>query len=259
MGNRNSGGFAASPLARTLTPPLHDSDLHPFPSVESSADSSISGRNFHFPSSIGLGEGSPGSISMSKTGSSSGYRPRSRPGYSASSGSTGGTQSQRSSYLDGLLERSNADSTFLPQYGNLSSIGFSPSQLQIQPQFSQSNPPIDPHITSSPVSRPTYPTSSASGPGPLHHPVSLMSAGPGFSPHYQQQSTSNSRVVEIYCAACHRLAPLSQAYACTECICGVCPACVDVWVEEQARGRGVKCPKCGAVGGKFKRVGLDVR
>jgi hypothetical protein len=45
--------YAASPLQKALTPPPfdsqrnRDSDLEPFPSIESSVDSSMSGKNFH--------------------------------------------------------------------------------------------------------------------------------------------------------------------------------------------------------------------
>jgi len=45
--------YAASPLQKALTPPpfgsqrSRDSDLEPFPSIESSVDSSLSGKNFH--------------------------------------------------------------------------------------------------------------------------------------------------------------------------------------------------------------------
>lgn len=46
--------YTASPLQQTLTPPPPDmGDLHPFPSLESSAESSRSGINFHM-SSQGL-------------------------------------------------------------------------------------------------------------------------------------------------------------------------------------------------------------
>lgn len=65
--------------------------------------------------------------------------------------------------------------------------------------------------------------------------------------------------VQIYCAACRKLSVLKESYACSECICGFCQDCVDVLVSEQNRGRVAKCPKCGAVGGKFKPFQLDIR
>lgn len=49
----------ASPLQNTLTPPPPEHiDLHPFPSVESSVESTQSGQNFHIPSQ-GLSNSSP--------------------------------------------------------------------------------------------------------------------------------------------------------------------------------------------------------
>ncbi|KAF1946668.1 hypothetical protein EJ02DRAFT_216989 [Clathrospora elynae] len=51
--------YTASPLQNTLTPPPPDmSDLQPFPSVESSIESALSGQNFHMPSQ-GLSDSSP--------------------------------------------------------------------------------------------------------------------------------------------------------------------------------------------------------
>ncbi|KAF2664390.1 hypothetical protein BT63DRAFT_107338 [Microthyrium microscopicum] len=51
--------YTASPLQRALTPPPPEhNDLQPFPSVESSVDSSKSGQNFHI-SSHGLSDSSP--------------------------------------------------------------------------------------------------------------------------------------------------------------------------------------------------------
>jgi hypothetical protein len=58
----SANNYTASPLQHALTPPPADmSDLHPFPSVESSIDSSISktsGQHFHI-SSTGLSDSSP--------------------------------------------------------------------------------------------------------------------------------------------------------------------------------------------------------
>jgi hypothetical protein len=56
--------YTASPLQNTLTPPPPDtSDLQPFPSVESSIDSTQSGHNFHIPSQ-GLSDSSPSQPTM---------------------------------------------------------------------------------------------------------------------------------------------------------------------------------------------------
>lgn len=71
------------------------------------------------------------------------------------------------------------------------------------------------------------------------------------------RNSSGATVIEIYCAACQRVSDLKDSYACTECICGICRECVDVLVAEQGARR--KCPRCMAVGGRFKPFQLDVR
>lgn len=66
--------------------------------------------------------------------------------------------------------------------------------------------------------------------------------------------------VQIYCAGCRKLSLLQESYACTECICGLCRDCVEALSAEQGRGRfGARCPRCAAVGGRFKPFQLDVR
>jgi len=71
------------------------------------------------------------------------------------------------------------------------------------------------------------------------------------SPSYSSQNT------QIYCAACNHLSLLKESYACTECICGLCQACVDVLMGEQGARR--KCPRCATIGGRFKPFQLDIR
>jgi hypothetical protein len=71
------------------------------------------------------------------------------------------------------------------------------------------------------------------------------------SPSYTSQNT------QIYCAACHKVSLLKESFACTECICGLCQACVDILMGEQGAGR--RCPKCATVGGRFKPFQLDIR
>lgn len=88
------------------------------------------------------------------------------------------------------------------------------------------------------------------------------SAGVNF--HIPSQGLSDSspsylQPVQIYCAACRKLSVLRESYACSECICGLCQDCVDVLVSENTRGRISRCPRCGAVGGKFKPFQLDIR
>ncbi|ROW11400.1 hypothetical protein VMCG_01576 [Cytospora schulzeri] len=73
----------------------------------------------------------------------------------------------------------------------------------------------------------------------------------GSSPSYSSQNT------QIYCAACQSVSLLRDSYACTECICGLCPACVEVLMAEQGARR--KCPRCATIGGRFKPFQLDIR
>ncbi|KAN0122563.1 hypothetical protein V8E51_000889 [Hyaloscypha variabilis] len=71
------------------------------------------------------------------------------------------------------------------------------------------------------------------------------------SPSFSSQS------IQIYCAACQGISALKESYACTECICGICQACVDVLMAEQGARR--KCPRCATIGGRFKPFQLDIR
>ncbi|KAK0733403.1 hypothetical protein B0T26DRAFT_18411 [Lasiosphaeria miniovina] len=70
-------------------------------------------------------------------------------------------------------------------------------------------------------------------------------------------SPSYSQNTQIYCAACQGVSLLRESYACTECICGLCQACVDVLMGEQGARR--KCPRCATIGGRFKPFQLDIR
>jgi hypothetical protein len=76
--------------------------------------------------------------------------------------------------------------------------------------------------------------------------------GLGYPP-----SSSSSQNTQIYCAACQGVSMLRESYACTECICGLCQACVDVLMGEQGARR--KCPRCATIGGRFKPFQLDIR
>ncbi|KAF1365113.1 hypothetical protein EJ07DRAFT_161225 [Lizonia empirigonia] len=93
---------------------------------------------------------------------------------------------------------------------------------------------------------------------------SIESAISGQNFHMPSQSLSESSPtfpypVQIYCAACRKLSNLRDSYACSECICGLCQECVDVLVSEHTRGRAPRCPRCNAIGGKFKPFQLDIR
>jgi hypothetical protein len=71
------------------------------------------------------------------------------------------------------------------------------------------------------------------------------------SPTFSSQNTL------IYCAACQGASLLRESFACTECICGICQACVEVLLAEQGARR--QCPRCFTIGGKFKPFQLDIR
>ncbi|KAH8724548.1 hypothetical protein GQ44DRAFT_654244, partial [Phaeosphaeriaceae sp. PMI808] len=93
---------------------------------------------------------------------------------------------------------------------------------------------------------------------------SIESAVSGHGFHMPSQGLSDSSPsfpypVQIYCAACRKLSVLRDSYACSECICGLCQECVDVLVSENTRGRAPRCPRCNAIGGKFKPFQLDIR
>lgn len=87
---------------------------------------------------------------------------------------------------------------------------------------------------------------------------------------YQHSQTSSfgsrAELLEIYCANCGRPKKLNSTFACTECICGVCNDCVASIINSPVISiqpgqapirRG--CPRCGAMGGKWKRIQLDFR
>jgi hypothetical protein len=86
-------------------------------------------------------------------------------------------------------------------------------------------------------------------------------------PHHSQSSSfgSKSDLLEIYCASCGRPWLIRNAYACTECICGVCSDCVGQIISSpmvsantgNITRRG--CPRCHAAGGRWKRFQLEFR
>jgi hypothetical protein len=76
----------------------------------------------------------------------------------------------------------------------------------------------------------------------------------GLSDSSPTYSTQN---IQIYCAACQGVSRLRNSYACTECICGLCPPCVEVLMAEHGAQR--KCPRCATIGGRFKPFQLEIR
>lgn len=77
----------------------------------------------------------------------------------------------------------------------------------------------------------------------------LSDSSPTYAP--------SSQNTQIYCAACGGISRLRSSYACTECICGLCHACVGVLMQEHGARR--KCPRCATIGGRFKPFQLDIR
>jgi hypothetical protein len=125
-------------------------------------------------------------------------------------------------------------------------------------------------IPQSPVSiyRSSLPPSSH--PPQYFHPTHNYQASPlqqALTPpsHTQDQvdpfpsveSIDNGQNIEIYCAACSCVSRLKDSYACTECISGLCHACVEVLMAEHGARR--KCPRCATIGGRFKPFQLDIR
>ncbi|KAJ6141585.1 hypothetical protein N7470_009975 [Penicillium chermesinum] len=92
-------------------------------------------------------------------------------------------------------------------------------------------------------------------------------------------SSFRSKDIQIYCANCKRAWALNDCYACTECICGVCRECVNMFIASpptsfRSPGNGPLnnvtshptsypgprgCPRCRTVGGKWKAFQLDFK
>ncbi|KAF2278525.1 uncharacterized protein EI97DRAFT_373263 [Westerdykella ornata] len=159
-------------------------------------------------------------------------------------------------------EEDSRDLTPVPQSPTRSPQIFSRSSL---PPFAAPAPHIQSY-TASPLHKaltPPPPELSDLQPFPSVE-SSIDSTASGINFHMPSQGLSDSsptylQPVQIYCAACRKLSVLKESFACTECICGLCQECVDVLVSEQTRGRTARCPRCGAVGGKFKPFQLDIR
>jgi hypothetical protein len=105
----------------------------------------------------------------------------------------------------------------------------------------------------------THPANNtgAPGPGPAGESGESGDAFHIDSHGLSDSSPSYSQNTQIYCAACQGISLLRESYACTECICGLCQACVDVLMSEQGARR--KCPRCATIGGRFKPFQLDIR
>ncbi|KAI9786783.1 MAG: hypothetical protein M1816_007790 [Peltula sp. TS41687] len=116
--------------------------------------------------------------------------------------------------------------------------------------------PSDPH----PHPLPSVETAETGAPYPPTSSESVTGR-PQDSVEDSSPSQSQSHNVRIYCAACQNATLLRSAYACTECICGICRECVDALVSmsEQRSASRSRCPRCGTVGGKFRPFQLEFR
>lgn len=86
--------------------------------------------------------------------------------------------------------------------------------------------------------------------------------------HHSQSSSLGSRsdALEVFCASCGRPRLLKSCFACTECVCACCADCVGqiisspvVTVQPGFAPVRRGCPRCGVMGGKWKRFQLDFR
>ena len=92
---------------------------------------------------------------------------------------------------------------------------------------------------------------------------------PYAHPYQHSQSSSfgsKADTLELFCASCSRPRLLKTCFACTECICAVCSDCVGqiisspvVTVQPGFAPVRRGCPRCGVMGGKWKRFQLDFR
>ncbi|KAJ6004363.1 hypothetical protein N7499_000428 [Penicillium canescens] len=92
-------------------------------------------------------------------------------------------------------------------------------------------------------------------------------------------SSFRNKEVQVFCANCKRPSALSECYACTECICGVCRDCVGMFISSppasfRTPGNGLLnnmqhgptsypgprgCPRCRTIGGKWKAFQIDIK
>ncbi|EEH47670.2 uncharacterized protein PADG_03754 [Paracoccidioides brasiliensis Pb18] len=212
--------YTASPLQKALTPPPYephnsnpnpnvaDNDLEPFPSIESSLDStstssisistSISGKNFHM-SSTGLASGTSNNSDSSPI-----QPPAPRPSLPSSSYNT----HNPSSHPQQLQNHHHHHHHHHHQQQQ---------QQQQQHYHHLYNPNHRPHHR---LSNPT-PLSSSS----------ITLAG--------------NKGIQIYCANCSRPWPVRDCFACTNCICGVCRECVSVVMGGGGGGGGLQTTSAG--------------
>ncbi|KAI0996906.1 hypothetical protein K3495_g11277 [Podosphaera aphanis] len=113
----------------------------------------------------------------------------------------------------------------------------------------------------SPLQQTVTPLSNISRTPDIFSSMENGDTGDGFNHESRGHSDSSpslmSQTIQIYCAACQGLSLLKESYVCTDCICGICESCVDILMVE--RGARKKCPKCATIGGRYKKINLDIR
>lgn len=186
-----------------------------------------------------------------------------------SGGGEGGSAYKRSSLPPGFRPLGHLQAQM-----HHSTFNASPLQRALTP------PPPDPAGPNDPEPFPTVESIESAGSGQnFHIPRSGL---PGSTPSnentsplqyhhpYQHSHTSSfgsmADRLEIYCASCGRPVLLRSAFACTECICGVCSDCVGqiisspvITIQPGSAPMRRGCPRCGVMGGKWKRFQLDFR
>lgn len=112
------------------------------------------------------------------------------------------------------------------------------------------------------------PTSGLSASGSLNNDTSPLQQHQPYHYQHSQSSSLGSRSdsLEVFCASCGRPWLLRSCFACTECICACCSDCVGqiisspvVTVQPGFAPVRRGCPRCGVMGGKWKRFQLDFR
>jgi hypothetical protein len=112
------------------------------------------------------------------------------------------------------------------------------------------------------------PASGLSTSGSVNNDTSPLQLQSHHHHHHSQSSSLGSRSdsLEVFCASCGRSWPLKTCFACTECICACCSDCVGqiisspvVTVQPGLAPVRRGCPRCGVMGGKWKRFQLDFR
>lgn len=111
------------------------------------------------------------------------------------------------------------------------------------------------------------PASGLSTSGSVNNDTSPLQ--PQSHPYHHSQSSSlgsRSDSLEVFCASCGRPWLLKSCFACTECISACCSDCVGqiisspvVTVQPGFAPVRRGCPRCGVMGGKWKRFQLDFR